>query len=238
MSVSPIITHNTITASRWQGIYSCNGPIANNIISENNGGIAYCDGPITDNVISNNSNVDSGRGGALSFCKGPITGNVLTGNYAAYKGGACYECTGDIMNNTITGNKSAIRDLLLTLGGGAAGYGAVDYAQKKAHAMRKQAKPAGWSAPRDFVVADHMLTGSGIGLAAGLAAGIALRRALKDSPQRPSALTAYGVLPMAGAQTGLVAGRTLGKHKLEQQTRDEAQGVLDQVQKIRNHYGF
>lgn len=107
-SAAPIISHNQITTSRWQGIYSCHGPITNNIISENNGGIAFCDGPITDNTISNNSNVDSGRGGALAFCKGPITGNVFEGNYAAYKGGACYECTGDITNNTITGNESAI----------------------------------------------------------------------------------------------------------------------------------
>jgi len=105
---APVIAHNQIIASRWQGIYSCNGPITDNVISENNGGIAYCDGPITDNIISDNSNVDSGRGGAISFCDGPITGNVIEGNYAAYKGGGCYECTGDIVNNTITANRSAI----------------------------------------------------------------------------------------------------------------------------------
>jgi hypothetical protein len=105
---APVISHNTIIASRWQGIYHCNGPITENVISENNGGIAFCDGPITDNVISNNSNLDSGRGGALSFCQGPITGNVFAYNYSAYKGGACYECAGDIISNTITGNVSAI----------------------------------------------------------------------------------------------------------------------------------
>ena len=105
---APVISHNTIVASKWQGIYRCNGPITQNVISENNGGIAYCDGPITDNVISNNTNLDSGRGGALSFCKGLIANNVIADNYSAYKGGACYECTGDIINNTITGNVSAI----------------------------------------------------------------------------------------------------------------------------------
>jgi hypothetical protein len=105
---APMISHNTIVASRWQGIYRCNGPITQNIISENNGGIAYCDGPITDNLISNNANLDSGRGGALSFCSGLIKGNVLADNYSAYKGGACYECTGDILQNTISGNASAI----------------------------------------------------------------------------------------------------------------------------------
>ena len=105
---APIISHNQIIASQWQGIYACNGPITHNTISENNGGIAFCDGPITENIIINNTNVDSGRGGALSFCTGPITGNAFVGNYAAYKGGACYECTGDFINNTITGNQSAI----------------------------------------------------------------------------------------------------------------------------------
>ncbi len=111
-NAAPVISHNQIIASRWQAIYSCNGPITLNTISENNGGIAYCDGPITHNIISNNSNLDSGRGGAISFCDGPITGNVLEGNYASYKGGGCYECTGDIINNMITENQSA------TAGGG------------------------------------------------------------------------------------------------------------------------
>ncbi|MBN2313234.1 MAG: right-handed parallel beta-helix repeat-containing protein [Sedimentisphaerales bacterium] len=107
-NAAPITSYNQITASRWQGIYSCHGPITNNVISENNGGIAYCDGPITNNIISYNSNVDSGRGGALSFCDGPITGNVIEGNYASYKGGGFYECTGDIIANIITANQSAI----------------------------------------------------------------------------------------------------------------------------------
>ena len=105
---APIISHNAITGSAWQGIYRCDGPITGNFLSENNGAIAYCDGPITSNVISENANVDSGRGGALAFCQGRIDGNVLANNYAAYKGGACYECSGEITNNTIRGNVSAI----------------------------------------------------------------------------------------------------------------------------------
>lgn len=107
-NAAPIIADNTITSNGLQGIYFCNGPIANNLISANAGGIAYCDGPITNNVISDNSETDFGRGGGLSFCKGPITGNLISNNYAIYKGGACYECPGEITGNIIIDNSSNI----------------------------------------------------------------------------------------------------------------------------------
>ena len=105
---APIISDNTITFNAMPAIYSCDGPITNNIVSANRGGIAFCDGPIAGNVISDNIETDSGRGGALSFCKGPITSNIIENNYAIYKGGACYECTGLIKGNIIVGNISNI----------------------------------------------------------------------------------------------------------------------------------
>lgn len=107
-NAAPIISGNTITSNRLQGVYFCHGPITNNLISQNQGGIAYCDGPIVDNVISENSETGFGRGGGLSFCRGLITGNIITDNYAIYKGGACYECTGGIIGNLISGNSSSI----------------------------------------------------------------------------------------------------------------------------------
>ncbi|MHC4704161.1 MAG: right-handed parallel beta-helix repeat-containing protein, partial [Planctomycetota bacterium] len=105
---APIISDNTITSNALQGIYFCNGPITNNLISGNAGGIAYCHGPITGNVITDNSETDFGRGGGLSFCRGPITGNIVAYNYAIYKGGACYECTGEITGNIFVANSSNI----------------------------------------------------------------------------------------------------------------------------------
>jgi parallel beta-helix repeat protein len=110
-NATPVISDNTISSNRQQGIYYCSGPITNNVISENKGGLVYCNGPITDNVISYNSDSSYGRGGALSYCNGDIAGNVIEYNYASYKGGACYECPGDITNNVIIGNRS------LTAGG-------------------------------------------------------------------------------------------------------------------------
>ena len=107
-NAAPIISDNTISSNRLQGIYFCHGPITNNIITANQGGIAYSDGAIIDNVISDNLETDFGRGGGLSFCKGLITGNVIANNYAVYKGGACYECPGDIVGNIIVGNSSNI----------------------------------------------------------------------------------------------------------------------------------
>ncbi|MEA3225249.1 MAG: right-handed parallel beta-helix repeat-containing protein, partial [Planctomycetota bacterium] len=105
---APIISDNTISSNALKGIYFCNGPITNNLISENQGGIAYSHGPITGNIISDNSETDFGRGGGLSFCRGSIIGNVIAYNYANYKGGACYECPGDITDNIIVGNSSTI----------------------------------------------------------------------------------------------------------------------------------
>ena len=107
-NAAPIISGNTITSNRLQGVYFCGGPITNNLISQNQGGIAYCDGPIVNNVIAENSETDFGRGGGLSFCRGLITGNIIADNHAIYKGGACYECSGIIVGNLIIGNSSNI----------------------------------------------------------------------------------------------------------------------------------
>ncbi len=105
---APIISDNTITFNAMSAVYSCDGPITNNIISANRGGIAFCDGPITNNVISDNSETGSGGGGGLSFCRGAIFDNVIERNYAVFRGGACYECSGPIIGNTIIGNISGI----------------------------------------------------------------------------------------------------------------------------------
>lgn len=105
---APIISNNTISSNRWQGIYFCDGPITGNTISENGGGLAYCNGPITDNIIIDNSDSDPGLGGALSYCKGKVSRNIITGNFAANKGGACFECPGEIAGNLVAANRSII----------------------------------------------------------------------------------------------------------------------------------
>ncbi len=116
---SPTISKNMIRDCQSWGIYGqenvfgedkASPVISDNIISKNKGGIANCNGPITDNVISENVyNVQLGIGsGGLSYCDGKISGNMIAYNYSGYKGGACYECNGDITDNTIIGNASVI----------------------------------------------------------------------------------------------------------------------------------
>ena len=114
---SPKISKNIISNSGTWGIYGQQNVIreeraapviSDNTISNNKGGIAHCNGPITNNVISENVyNISGSPGsGGLSFCDGEIYGNIIADNYSSYKGGACYECNGEITNNIFIGNSS------------------------------------------------------------------------------------------------------------------------------------
>ncbi len=116
---SPTISKNVIQdCGNWGifgqlstfGVVKAAPVISDNFILRNKGGVNSCDGPIVNNVISENVyDVASSVGsGGLSFCEGLISGNVISYNYSGYKGGACYECNGDIIDNTIIGNSSEI----------------------------------------------------------------------------------------------------------------------------------
>ncbi len=82
--------------------------ISENFILRNKGGVASCDGPIINNVISENVyNVPLSIGsGGLTYCDGLISGNIISYNFSSYRGGACYECNGDVINNIMIGNAS------------------------------------------------------------------------------------------------------------------------------------
>jgi hypothetical protein len=111
------IRNNVITANHCDvspsdaggGLYACDGPIENNIITENSsgrvgGGVAYCNGVIRNNTISANScNV---AGGGLQDCEGIIEYNVISGN-SAFDGGGLFGCGGTIRNNVISGNSAS-----------------------------------------------------------------------------------------------------------------------------------
>ena len=112
--VAPIISENTIVRNRG-GIFSCDGPIIDNIISENiydvpssigSGGLTYCDGLISGNNISHN--FSGYRGGACYECNGDIANNIIIGNSSVISGGAVSYCHGNIYNNIIAGNKCDI----------------------------------------------------------------------------------------------------------------------------------
>lgn len=98
---APTITGNSIVANRQEGIYSCDGLIQGNTISQNSAGCAFCIGPIQDNIITEN-----GPAGGLYYCNGPIVGNLISGNRAESFGGGLSNCLGDIRNNIIAGNKA------------------------------------------------------------------------------------------------------------------------------------
>jgi parallel beta-helix repeat protein len=98
-NAAPVILDNTIVSNTWSAIYSCHGLIVRNTISGNNVGIASCNGPLSDNVISNN-----GSGGGIYNCQGEITGNIIADNYSSMKGGGLYACNGSIRNNVIIAN--------------------------------------------------------------------------------------------------------------------------------------
>lgn len=99
---APTILDNTILANRQEGIYSCNGLIQGNTISQNSAGLAFCGGPIRNNLITGNA-----PAGGLYYCNGPITGNLISGNRVDTFGGGLSNCAGDIVNNIIAGNKAA-----------------------------------------------------------------------------------------------------------------------------------
>jgi parallel beta-helix repeat protein len=100
-AAAPTIIGNTIVANRQEGIYSCNGLIQGNTISQNSAGCAFCSGPIQDNII-----IENGPAGGLYYCDGPIVGNLTSGNRAADYGGGFSNCLGEIRNNIIAGNKA------------------------------------------------------------------------------------------------------------------------------------
>ena len=108
-NAAPTISDNTITSNDGRGIYSCDGLITGNTITDNGGGVANCDGTISYNTIINNTtNDDSGAG--LYDCDGTITNNTISNNSQTYDaspnigGGGLCECDGEIVNNTIMGN--------------------------------------------------------------------------------------------------------------------------------------
>jgi parallel beta-helix repeat protein len=120
----PVIEGNQILSNdQWDGIYACDGPIQDNIITGNSAGVVACNGSILHNVISGNgpngglydcdgeiagnvivANYSSASGGGLFKCDGSIHNNIIAGNWADDDGGGLYECTLSITNNTITGN--------------------------------------------------------------------------------------------------------------------------------------
>lgn len=114
---APTISRNIIKDCGTWGIYGQQNVIGEykaapvileNKIINSQGGIAYCNGPITNNVISENVfNVPQTLGGGgLSFCDGVISGNMISYNHSGYEGGGCFVCNGDIANNTFIGNSS------------------------------------------------------------------------------------------------------------------------------------
>jgi subtilisin family serine protease len=105
-----IITGNY--ASSGGGLYACNGPIRNCIISNNSahwsgGGLYGCDGPIDDCTITGNFSDSSGAG--LDNCHGPISNCIISDNAAAYAGGGLQYCLGPISNCIISGNRADSR---------------------------------------------------------------------------------------------------------------------------------
>ena len=107
-NAAPVIADNAIISCKAEAVYSCDGPITDNTISDNGAGVAYCKGPVTDNIISGNHNTNPGYGGGLSYCDGEIAGNVIRGNYAAFRGGGLHACGGNIHNNVIAGNRAGL----------------------------------------------------------------------------------------------------------------------------------
>ncbi len=129
-NASPIISENTISSNHDRGIYYCNGPIINNIITYNQGGLAYCCGVLNDNIITNNITNDDGAGllecngvisnniisnngpidnsiygGGLAYCSGEILYNIISNN-SAHSGGGLYQCEATLHHNIISGNKA------------------------------------------------------------------------------------------------------------------------------------
>jgi len=129
-----ITANSTVEDGDGGGVFSCDGIIQNNIISDNwagddGGGVAFCHGLIQNNEISGNTAVAGGgglydcagtiqnntvsgntawSGGGVCRCHGPIQNNLITGNFAnEYAGGGLYDCHGPILNNTIVGNSAA-----------------------------------------------------------------------------------------------------------------------------------
>jgi hypothetical protein len=116
-----VISYNTATMyeGTGAGLYSCDGIIQNNTISNNwavsngppwGGGLAYCGGLIQNNLIFSNTAVNNdvgwGDGGGLYSCGGTIVNNTIVGNSANF-GGGLSSCPGTIRNNIIWGNSGS-----------------------------------------------------------------------------------------------------------------------------------
>ena len=98
------------TAPGGGGLYSSNGLIRNNVISENKatgeernggGGILSCQGDILNNIIHDNTSQNGG--GGLADCNNLIQNNIIYNN-EALDGGGLYECGGNLINNTVYQN--------------------------------------------------------------------------------------------------------------------------------------
>ena len=104
------IAYNTVVGNSSTvyggGLYDCDGPISDNIITGNSGkfggGLGYCEGTISGNTITGNYS-STHYGGGLYDCDGPISDNIITGN-SAICGGGLYDCDGPISGNTISEN--------------------------------------------------------------------------------------------------------------------------------------
>ncbi len=83
--------HSKATISRCAIVHNVGG-----------GGIYRCDGPISDCVISGNST--RADGGGLHRCQGPIVGCAISGNTAGRGGGGLHCCDGGASGSTVTGN--------------------------------------------------------------------------------------------------------------------------------------
>ena len=103
-----IITGNT--AKRGGGLYNCDGPIINCMITNNTtatwggGGLRDCDGLIQDCIITGNYGADNG--GGLFNCHGTIINCLVVDNDCTGHGGGMYECHGTIMHCTVADNEN------------------------------------------------------------------------------------------------------------------------------------
>lgn len=108
--VNCTISENTATSSSGGGLYSCDGTIAECIITGNSasgdgGGMVYCDGAVVECVISANR---AGRnGGGMANCDANVLNCSVWGNEASGTGGGLADCYGDIANCVIVSNVSA-----------------------------------------------------------------------------------------------------------------------------------
>jgi len=96
------IRNNVISENSYVALRDCDGPILNNIISHNSSsGLDGCDGLVSNNIISKNSFI------GVRYCGGTIQNNIISDNW----GGGLSGCHGTIQNNIIS-NNSPIGDYI------------------------------------------------------------------------------------------------------------------------------